>query len=166
MDGGISNELKDFDIRSLSKDDFKHNVCDKHLLEDRFPDTGFLEAFSVFDSTNWPREQLSYLPVYKSTCYNLKICPKNRPWLIHESKPEIKKSSPQLCIIIDLYGNKHPLLHRTSSMSFPWSTLAVQVKMLLKIIIAYLKRNFEIKDTFLTKILTQKKEKLICLAPK
>lgn len=33
--------------------------------------------------------------------------------------------------------------------------------MLLKIIIAYLKRNFEIKDTFLTKILTQEKEKLI-----
>ena len=58
VDGGISNELKDFDIRSLSKDDFKHNVYDKHLMEDRFPDAGFLEAFSVFDSTNWPRESL------------------------------------------------------------------------------------------------------------
>ena len=56
MHGLTSNELKDFDIRNLSKDDFKHNVYDKHLLEDRFPDTGFLEAFSVFDSTNWPRE--------------------------------------------------------------------------------------------------------------
>ena len=59
VDGGISNELKDFDIRSLSKGDFKHNVCDKHLLEDRFPDTGFLEAFSVFDSTNWPIKRIA-----------------------------------------------------------------------------------------------------------
>ena len=65
VDGVISNELKDFEIRSSSKDDFKHNVYDKYLqnickhLEDRFPDAGLLEAFSVFDSTNWPSE---YLP--------------------------------------------------------------------------------------------------------
>ena len=52
-----------------------------------------------------------YLPVYKSTFYNLKISPKNRPRLIHGSKTEIKKSSGQLSIIIVSYGNKHPLLH-------------------------------------------------------
>ena len=32
---------------------------------------------------------LPYLPVYKSTFYRLKICPKNRPRLIHGSKAEI-----------------------------------------------------------------------------
>ena len=36
---------------------------------------------------------IPYLPVYKSTFYSLKICPKNRPRLIHGSKNEIKKSS-------------------------------------------------------------------------
>ena len=35
--------------------------------------------------------QLPYLPVYKSTFYNLKICPKNGPRLIHGSKTKIKK---------------------------------------------------------------------------
>ena len=35
---------------------------------------------------------IPYLPVYKSTFYNLKICPKNRPQLIHGSKTEIKES--------------------------------------------------------------------------
>ena len=40
-----------FDIRSSSKDNLKHNVYDKHLQnickhpEDRFPDAGLLEAF-------------------------------------------------------------------------------------------------------------------------
>ena len=36
---------------------------------------------------------IPYLPVYKSIFYSLKICPKNRPRLIHGSKNEIKKSS-------------------------------------------------------------------------
>ena len=65
VDGVISNQLKDFDIRSSSKDNFKHNVYNKHLenlckhVEDRFPDAGLLEFFSVFDSSTWPEE---YLP--------------------------------------------------------------------------------------------------------
>ena len=59
-------------------------------------------------------EELLYLPVYKSTFYSLKICPKNRPRLIHGSKTEIKKSSGQISIIIVSCGNKHPLLHDTS----------------------------------------------------
>ena len=60
--------------------------------------------------------KVPYLLVYKSTFYNLKICSKNRPRLIHGSKTEIKLSSGQLSviIIIVLYGNKHPLLHGTS----------------------------------------------------
>ena len=36
---------------------------------------------------------IPYLPVYKLTFYSLKICPKNRPRLMHGSKTEIKKSS-------------------------------------------------------------------------
>ena len=65
VDGVISNQLKDFDIRSSSKDNFKHNVYNKYLenlckhVEDRFPDAGLLESFSVFDSSTWPEE---YLP--------------------------------------------------------------------------------------------------------
>lgn len=65
MDGVISNELKDFDIRTSSKDDFEQNVYNKYLqnlckhVEDRFPDAGLLESFSVFDSTSWPDECLS-----------------------------------------------------------------------------------------------------------
>lgn len=65
VDGVISNQLKDFDIRSSSKDNFKHNVYNKYLenlckhVEDRFPDAGLLESFSVFDSFTWPEE---YLP--------------------------------------------------------------------------------------------------------
>lgn len=65
VDGVISNALKDFEIRSSSKDDFKRNVYNKYLenlckqIEDRFPDAGLLESFSVFDSTTWPEE---YLP--------------------------------------------------------------------------------------------------------
>ena len=57
---------------------------------------------------------IPYLPVYKSTFYNLKICPKNGPRLIYGSKTKIKKRSGQLSTIIVLYGNKHPLLHGTS----------------------------------------------------
>ena len=38
---------------------------------------------------------IPYLPVYKSTFYNLKICLKNGPRLIHGSKTEIKKRSGQ-----------------------------------------------------------------------
>ena len=65
VDGVISIQLKDFDIRSSSKDNFKHNVYNKYLenlckhVEDRFPDAGLLESFSVFDSSTWPEE---YLP--------------------------------------------------------------------------------------------------------
>lgn len=65
VDGVISNQLKDFDIRSSSKDNFKHNVYNKYSenlckhVEDRFPDAGLLESFSVFDSFTWPEE---YLP--------------------------------------------------------------------------------------------------------
>ena len=65
VDGVITNALKDFEIRSSSKDDFKRNVYNKYLqnlckqIEDRFPDAGLLESFSVFDSTTWPEE---YLP--------------------------------------------------------------------------------------------------------
>ena len=59
--------------------------------------------------------QVPYLPVYKSTFYNLKICPKNCPRLIHGSKAENKKTWGQISIIIIVsYGNKHPLLHGTS----------------------------------------------------
>lgn len=60
----MSNELKDFDIRSLSKDDFKHNVYDKYLqnickrLEDRFPDAGLLEA-SIFQYSIPPIGQVN-----------------------------------------------------------------------------------------------------------
>ena len=57
---------------------------------------------------------IPYLPVYKSTFYSLKICPKNRPRLIHGSKTEIKKSSGRISTIIVSYDNKHPLLHGTS----------------------------------------------------
>jgi len=57
---------------------------------------------------------LPYLPVYKSTFHSLKICPKNRPRLIHGSKTEIGKTSGQISLIIVSYGNKHPLLHGTS----------------------------------------------------
>ena len=32
------------------------------------------------------KSYVPYLPVYKSTFYNLKICPKNGPRLIHGSK--------------------------------------------------------------------------------
>ena len=60
------------------------------------------------------KTRVPYLPVYKSTFYNLKICPKNRPRLIHGSKTEKKKTSGQISIIIVSYGNKHPLLHGTS----------------------------------------------------
>ena len=44
VDGLTSNELKDFDIRSSSKDNFKHNVYEKYLQnickhpKDRFPE--------------------------------------------------------------------------------------------------------------------------------
>lgn len=65
VDDVISNQLKDFNIRSSSKDSFQHNVYNKYLenlckhVEDRFPDAGLLESFSVFDSFTWPEE---YLP--------------------------------------------------------------------------------------------------------
>ena len=57
---------------------------------------------------------ITVFPMYKSTFYSLKICPKNSPRLIHGSKTEINKSSGQISIIIVSYGNKHPLLHSTS----------------------------------------------------
>ena len=68
----------------------------------------------IIKCSMWLVLQIPYLPVYKSTFYSLKICPKNRPRLIHGSKTEIKKSSGQISIIIVSYGNKHPLLHDTS----------------------------------------------------
>ena len=64
--------------------------------------------------TNKVIDYIPYLPVYKSTFYSLKICPKNRPRLIHGSEAEIKKSSGQISIIIVSHGNKHPHLHSTS----------------------------------------------------
>ena len=60
---------------------------------------------------------IPYLPVYKSTFYSLKICPKNRPRLIHGSRTEIEKSSGQISIIIVSYGNKHYTVQVT--VSFP-----------------------------------------------
>ena len=76
----------------------------------------FIELNDLSDpvfETRWFLLKL-YLPVYKSTFYSLKICPKNCPQLIHGSKAEIKKSSGQISIIIVSHGNKHPLLHSTS----------------------------------------------------
>ena len=46
---------------------------------------------------------IPYLPVYKSTFYSLRNCPKNRPRLIHGSKTEIKKSSEQIFYVIIAY---------------------------------------------------------------
>lgn len=56
VDGVISNALKDFDMRSSSKVNFKRNVYNKYLenlckhIEDRFPDAVLLESFSVFNN--------------------------------------------------------------------------------------------------------------------
>ena len=66
MDDVISSELKDFDIRSSSKDNFKPNlnctidICKTFAniwrTDSLMP---LLETFSESDSTNWPSE---YLP--------------------------------------------------------------------------------------------------------
>ena len=71
--------------------------------------------FSIVPAIHYSRiYDLPYLPMYKSTFYSLKICPKNHPRLIHGSKTEIIKSSGQISIIIVSYSNKNPLLHSTS----------------------------------------------------
>ena len=62
VDRFMDNELKDFNITVTrsSKDNFKNNVYQKYLvsirrhIEDRFPDAGIHEAFSVFNSEMWP----------------------------------------------------------------------------------------------------------------
>ena len=44
---------------------------------------------------------IPYFPVYKSTIYSLKICPKNHPCLYMDQKPRSKKSSGQIfCVTI------------------------------------------------------------------
>ena len=60
----MDNGLKDFNITVTrsSKDNFKNNVYQKYLvsirrlIEDRFPDAGIHEAFSVFNSKMCPDE--------------------------------------------------------------------------------------------------------------
>lgn len=89
VDGVISNELKDFDIRSSSKDDFKHNVYNKYLQTcgEQIPRCWSLEAFSVFDSTNWPSE---YLPG-EGEEHIEELTKHYHPIVEHQAKADLKR---------------------------------------------------------------------------
>ena len=63
-------------------------------LQESFPTRHTASSFQIHSQNGFFK--IPYLPVYKSTFYNLKICPKNRPRLIHGSKTEIKKVQDKL----------------------------------------------------------------------
>ena len=77
----------------------------KNLSAERRPTVGwqifrgtllYKYHWSSVDHNKLKTFSVLYLPVYKSIFYSLKICPKNRPRLIHGSKTEIKKSTRRI----------------------------------------------------------------------
>ena len=107
----IWNAIND-NIKLLSLKQFKKKLKSSiiasywlNLLYNTSPFFSSLICLHTLFSCLFSLNIVPYLPVYKSTFYSLKIGPKNRPWLIHGSKTEIKKGSGQISIIIVSYAN-------------------------------------------------------------